>query len=1046
MSKNRTGNFIAGGNPKVPSLSYNNGVFDQKDVYTATNNKSWQEVDGIYEIPRSLRCRYITTGSLIKNSNLPTPTNSSKWTVSMWVKRGDLGAISNHYNSLFGKTISAAANFAMYFGYSGSTDRDNITWTFDNSYSLQTSQLFRDVAGWYHFVFVWDSANPTATERAKIYVNGTQIMQFSTDYRSQISTAKDCWNTTNTSFTGAIAATSANASVPNSSLDGYITEFINVDGQCLDPSYFGYFDPNTNIWQPKQYTGTYGNAGGYFNFSENQSTYNLGRNFAGTNYITYSSVFNNGAWVNDNLTLTANSTVAPDGTTTAFTFAETTVNGIHRVYWQGGGSGYNIQNGVYATGSVYVKKNTARYAWVSISYSGGRGPQALVDLDTGLIVAANSSQGAGIIKGSSSTHVGNGWYRISVTSQATTDGYHYLNVGLSNTTSLVGDYPSYTGSASNSVYVWGAQLNLGSTVDPYIPTTSSSANNDWAPYGLSLTNDATYDSMVDSPTNVMTNATDIGGVVSGNYATTSSLDTRTYSPGFKDGSLGLIGYTDNRHTRSTIGVSSGKWYWEIKCDSASPNFHHGVSAGQQAVSSGLDFLGNYSNEWGYWPNTGGVNTGYWRNNGVGPVYGDLPRAAQNDILMFALDVDNGKIYAGLNGTWFKSGNPVAGTGALSTNIPTNGTPIFPHFMQYDAAGVSINFGQRPFAYTPPSGFKSINTTNLQALGTAITSKAALQANKWFDATIYSGSGTTNTITNSGGFSPDLLWAKSRSYGTRNVLWDTVRGTTSRLSTNDTATETSSYDGFTGFTSNGFTADGSGSGGDVNAAGRSYVAWQWKQSPTPGFNIVPYTGTGTNMTISHNLGVPPKLIIIKERTSVSNWVIQHDSLGWASGFLGFNTSVATTTTNFSNNTAPTSSNFTVSGYSNGDGTGTRNYIAYLWAEVPGFSKFGSFTGNGSADGPFIYTGFRPKWIMIKNYNAGAYSAGWTIIDTSRSTSNITVHAVQADTASAEFTYATIADITSNGFKIRTAWDSVNNATPLIYAAFAESPFALNNRAR
>jgi len=173
-----------------------------------------------------------------------------------------------------------------------------------------------------------------------------------------------------------------------------------------------------------------------------------------------------------------------------------------------------------------------------------------------------------------------------------------------------------------------------------------------------------------------------------------------------------------------------------------------------------------------------------------------------------------------------------------------------------------------------------------------------------------------------------------------------------------------------------------------------------------------------------LNAIPKLIIIKERTSVSNWVVQHDSLGWTRGFLGISNVEATTSTAFSNNIAPTNSSFTVSTYSFGDNTNTRNYIAYLWSEVPGFSKFGSYTGNGSSDGPFVYTGFRPRYVMIKKIDTGT-SEGWFIHDTMRDIYNPTQTYLTANSTYYDQILVTL-DILSNGFKIKTLASYANTS--------------------
>jgi hypothetical protein len=565
---------------------------------------------------------------------------------------------------------------------------------------------------------------------------------------------------------------------------------------------------------------------------------------------------------------------------------------------------------------------------------------------------------------------------------------------------------------------------------------------------------------VDSPT-LYGHDTGAGGEVVGNYATANPLDTRATALTYRNGNLTLVGATSNGHTRSTIGPTSGKWYWEITCLSTSPNFHHGVSSGPvQNALTGADFLGAYANEWAYWPNTAGTNTAYWRTNGTGPVYGDLPRAAQNDILIFALDIDNGKIYAGLNGVWFKSGNPAAGTNALSTNIPTNGTPVFPHFMQYDNGGVSLNFGQRAWVYTPPAGFSALTTKNFARL----TNAAAIAPNQFFDAVTYAGNSSTQTISTLN-FQPDLIWIKSRSNSYSHWIGDAVRGYSVRLYSDGTAAEASNPSGgVTAVSSTGFTVS---AGAETNNTSNNYVAWCWRAgngtvsntagtitstvsaNTASGFSVVTYTGTGTTTaTIGHGLGVAPAMVITKVRNAVDTWRVWHQGL--FQGIDGTGHFLALNSTQIAQYdsqrcTGGDANTFRIIGnavpYINGTGN---TYVAYVWAEIAGFSKFGTYTANGSSDGPFIYCGFKPRFILLK---ASSSTSQWVLIDTARDTYNSTVGAsgIFANASSLEETGNTseIFDILSNGFKLRSNGRVNVSGVTHIFAAFADKPFGNAN---
>ena len=323
------------------------------------------------------------------------------------------------------------------------------------------------------------------------------------------------------------------------------------------------------------------------------------------------------------------------------------------------------------------------------------------------------------------------------------------------------------------------------------------------------------------------------------------------------------------------------------------------------------------------------------------------------------------------------------------------------------------------------------------------------------AITYTGTGSTQTI--AVGFQPDFVWIKSRSAATDHKLTDSVRGATKALISDTTGTETTDANGVTAFTSNGFTI-GSNSVYNTNAA--TYVAWCWKAggtsssntngsitstvsaNTTAGFSIVTYTGNGTNgATVGHGLGVAPSMVIVKSRsTAGTDWPVYHSSLG-ATGILPLDTTDAFIVTSTPwNNTAPTSSVFSV-GTSGDTNLSARTYVAYCFAPVAGYSAFGSYTGNQSADGPFVYLGFRPRFVMIKRtINAGG---SWAVYDSARNTYNVENLSLYPNLSNADDTYDVL-DFTSNGFKIRTAGLGVNQSgDTFIYACFAEVPLKFAN---
>jgi hypothetical protein len=315
----------------------------------------------------------------------------------------------------------------------------------------------------------------------------------------------------------------------------------------------------------------------------------------------------------------------------------------------------------------------------------------------------------------------------------------------------------------------------------------------------------------------------------------------------------------------------------------------------------------------------------------------------------------------------------------------------------------------------------------------------------------------------------LVWVKSRTDTGSHSIQDSVRGVGSatKLCSNSTNAENNAaadatdpiYGYLTAINSNGFTAYAGTTPSQVNKSAQTYVAWQWKAggastvntsgtissnvsvNTTAGFSIVTYTGTGANATVGHGLGVVPKMMIVKNRTTAGDeWCVWHTSLTNATYYLYLNgTAAQAVDTTFWNSTAPSST--VISLGSNGrTNRSSSNMVCYAWAEIEGYSKFGSYTGNGSADGPFQYTGFRPKFILSKRYDS---TGDWWIWDTSRNTFNVVNNFIFTNLSDAEEPLTGI-DILSNGFKFRNAVGALNaNGFNYIYMAFAESPFKFSN---
>ncbi len=329
----------------------------------------------------------------------------------------------------------------------------------------------------------------------------------------------------------------------------------------------------------------------------------------------------------------------------------------------------------------------------------------------------------------------------------------------------------------------------------------------------------------------------------------------------------------------------------------------------------------------------------------------------------------------------------------------------------------------------------------------------------FNTKLYTGNNSTNAITGVG-FQPDLVWIKERSSTSSHRLMDAVRGVGKGLSSDSTAVEESLAALLTSFDSNGFTV---GNDNGVNENSQTYASWNWKAgnsagssntdgsitstvtaNTTAGFSIVKYVGDGgMTTTVGHGLGVVPQVILIKNLETATNWVMYHHSLG-NTGQMYLDTSNSfTTDADTFKNTTPSSTVWTMSNSSKTN-QGSRNHIAYCFAEKTGYSKFGSYTGNASAEGPFVYTGFKPTWLLIKATHSTT-AESWLLLDTVRQPFNVNNRRLRPDTSSTEDTpTANNVDLLSNGFKIRSTDSRLNgNGHELVYLAFGQSLVGSNN---
>ncbi len=590
----------------------------------------------------------------------------------------------------------------------------------------------------------------------------------------------------------------------------------------------------------------------------------------------------------------------------------------------------------------------------------------------------------------------------------------------------------------------GSNAGLGKDV--------SGNGNYWTTNNISVTAGVTYDALTDTPTN--------------NYATLNPLQ-RTGGTVPKNGALQTTSTTLRIGPAiGTIGVDATNttgYYFEIKPSAGlATNYFLGIA------NIGLDA----------YDKSASMHVGYIGIFTSGEVYADgaflgtFTTYTSGNVLGFC--IKNGNLYISKDGVAMNSGNAVA-TGitgiwtAWSSHVGASGPVLVADF----------NFGQRGFDNTPlPAGSVALCTANLPSV--AIKNPKA-----HFDVRSRAATGGTATVTGYA-FAPALTWIKSRTFGNPHYLADYVRGANKFLGSDTTAAEdTGKTDELTAFTSDGYTLGASVNGyTNLTPSARNYVDWNWKAGGAPttdnvagagntptagsvkidganlgsalagsiaakrlsanttaGFSIVRFTGTGANATVAHGLGVAPKMVVVKctDQTN-KDWMVWHDGLTADTKALFWNSTAAETTdATYWNSTPPTSSVFSVGSNANTNGN-TFNYVAYCFAEIPGYSKFGSYTGNGSTDGPFVYCGFRPRYVMVKKSSG---TADWILHDTARSAYNVGTDYLIANGAAAETTGQLIDD-TANGFKPRGNDSAINTTSATyIFAAFAEHPFGGGN---
>jgi hypothetical protein len=596
---------------------------------------------------------------------------------------------------------------------------------------------------------------------------------------------------------------------------------------------------------------------------------------------------------------------------------------------------------------------------------------------------------------------------------------------------------AYTGSyGTNGFYLKFNQTGTGTASASTIGADSSGEDNHFT-----STNLASIDSnRTDSPTNNFATWNPLLALDAANYGETGTL---------VNGALELDADDAEKAAWSTMTLpSSGKYYVEMRCSSTT-NFVGGIMAVDGNINRSVLF-----------------QTDGTIDHDNAQVQSSLTSYTDGNTIGMRLDMDSGTIAFYLQDSAYGS--------AVTISSYTQDYAL----MCYGRSYVNFRTDPRDFAYSIPSGYSTLSTANLPE--PTISPLNGDQPADYFNTVLYTGNGSSQNVSGLS-FQPDWVWIKSRSSGNKHKLYDAVRGVEKTLSSVGTDAESTESTTLTEFRSDGFAV---GSNDAVNKNTDSMVAWNWKAGGAPsadnsagagatptansvkidgsnlgsalagtiaatrltanteaGFSIVSYTGSGSNATVAHGLGVAPKWVIVKKRNGTADWDIWQQGMGDGTKYMVFTDQALLTATNIWNSTIPTSSVFSV-----GTHTSTNNssdtYIAYCFAEIEGYSKFGSYTGNGDADGPFVYTGFRPAWVMYKNISSA--STDWIVKDSVRQTTNMMELGVRANKFIAEESSLNNVDFLSNGIKFLSTGSFANdNNDEFIYMAFAEMPFKYAN---
>ena len=1065
-----------------------------------------------YTIDQSLR--FDEAGYL---SRTPSSTGDvGEWTLSVWIKVCDLPA-SGGQVILGSDGTPSTGGWIRY-------NNQSLNLELAGTYNWTTNAVFRDPSAWYHVVFAYDKSQGTAITKCRIYVNGVE-QSLSASSNTELDTP---FNTTSFEMNVGRRNRSDGSYIP---FDGYMAELYWIDGTQYAASDFGELDEDTNQWKPIDASGlTFGTNGFYQKYGDShgvQAFTSTGANTwtcpagitsveiltvaggggggtgdaggGGAGGVVHHSSYAVTAGVVYDITVGAGGATGTTGASGSDSVFNVNAEGSGATMTAVGGGG----GGRYGVVGVAGGSGGGGGGNGASGMSGGSGSQGDSGGGTGYgndggdgdgnwtgggggganAVGSNASNaggagGAGKLFSTFSAYGASGYFSggggggaddgagsgggAGGTGGGGEGGKGTGAAGTANTGGGGGG-----GGGAGSWYAGGAGGSgvVLIKVDSGFGTDSSGNDNTFATTTLVST-----DQMVDSPTNNFCTLNPL-------FVSSLSNDGSTYSEGNLKVNDASSYYFVATGTQAT--PTSGKWYFEtIATELTATHSHSG------AGWSNVDYLqdpsdGPANTSYGYQYSTDGQKVINSTASSFGAAW------AVDDVIGFALDLDNGFIYAAKNNTWQDSGDPTSGatgTGALGTSLSGNFTPfgydgsssvglteIFNLGQDSSFAGNLTAQGNQDensigdFYYEPPSGYLALCTSNLDDPEIALPGD-------YFNTVLWTGNNVDGRVFSSVlDFQLDFSWIKNRTVGYHHVLMDSVREfeTDKKIASDlnfeegDPTELPGTYGYVSAVSSTGFTLSGSSPLQTNSTGDGDYVGWNWlaggsgvanttgtmdstvSANTTAGFSIVTYVGHSngaSNGTVGHGLAEVPTMIIWKELTVAgNNWNVYNADLGKAKR-LELNTADAgASDTYMMHNTLPTASVFSVgdSGETNSDGD---EHVAYCFHSVEGYSKAGSYTGNGNADGPMAYTGFSPAWIMFKPDGV----ADWTVCDNKRNTYNaVADKTLNPNLSSLEHDGSMDFDFLSNGFKIRNANQDNNNASAIIYLAFAESPFKYAN---